>query len=103
VIATLWPVDDAATALLMVRLYEELFEGESPAMALRRAQLWLRDLNVEDERHYLTAHPQLAAEFIRRRRARSEPGARGRRPGPGGTSNPYAHPVYWAGFLAIGA
>ncbi len=103
VVATLWPVDDAATAMLMVRLYEELFQGESPAAALRRAQFWLRDLTVEDERHYLSAHPQLAAEFIRRRRARSEPGARGRGPDAGDTRKPYAHPVYWAGFLAIGA
>lgn len=37
-----WAVDDAATAELMPRFYEELLEGHSPAAALRRAQRYLR-------------------------------------------------------------
>src|SRR5262249_55060515 len=42
VLATLWKVDDAATAELMVHLYQGLLrDGLRPADALRRAQLAL--------------------------------------------------------------
>jgi CHAT domain-containing protein len=40
VIASLWRVDDLATALLMGRFYQRMFrEGMSPAAALRQAQI----------------------------------------------------------------
>lgn len=39
VLATLWPVEDTASAALMVRFYEELHRGQSAAAALRAAQL----------------------------------------------------------------
>jgi CHAT domain-containing protein len=43
VVASLWNVDDRATAALMDRFYDELLRhGRSPADALRRAQLSLR-------------------------------------------------------------
>jgi len=39
VVASLWPVDDAATAHLMEAFYRRLLQrGESPAAALRHAQ-----------------------------------------------------------------
>ena len=42
VIASLWPVDDAATAELMAQLYEGLLRrGLRPAAALREAQIHL--------------------------------------------------------------
>jgi CHAT domain-containing protein/tetratricopeptide (TPR) repeat protein len=41
VIAALWPVDDAATALLMDSLYAGLAAGQPPAEALRAAKLTL--------------------------------------------------------------
>jgi CHAT domain-containing protein len=40
-IATLWQVDDRATALLMNKFYEELNEDKTIATALRNAQLYL--------------------------------------------------------------
>jgi CHAT domain-containing protein len=46
VIASLWPVDDEATRLLMERFYALYLDDESPrpaATALREASLWLRD------------------------------------------------------------
>ena len=43
VVASLWKVDDDATAALMARFYEGMFlKGLPPAAALREAQLWMR-------------------------------------------------------------
>ena len=43
VAASLWWVQDAATAQFMQRFYEAMWrEGQSPAAALRRTQLWMR-------------------------------------------------------------
>ena len=43
VVASLWLVDDPATAKLMGRLWERMAAGESPAAALRAAMLFLRE------------------------------------------------------------
>ena len=101
-IASLWPVDDLATALLMTRLYEELLETRCrPPEALRCAQLWLRDLTSEREAAFLSAHPALEAEFRRRAARDDAPGSRRGR--GGGARGPFAHPDYWAPFVAVGA
>jgi CHAT domain-containing protein/tetratricopeptide (TPR) repeat protein len=43
VVASLWPVQDRATAELMTRFYQAMWRGHlAPAAALREAQLWLR-------------------------------------------------------------
>lgn len=73
VLATLWPVDDRATALLMSRFYQERVErstaGEAAtstsAAALQAASLALRDYEDASGAH------------------------------------PYAHPIYWASFILI--
>ncbi len=57
VVATLWPVDDAATTRLMARFYAELSRGATVAAALRRAQQELRDDPA-------TAHPFYWAGFV---------------------------------------
>jgi CHAT domain-containing protein len=58
VLATLWPVDDRATALLIAKFYE-LHQGQGlkPAAALQRAQAWLRQAT----RAELVAYLQIAA------------------------------------------
>lgn len=44
VLVTLWSLDDTAAARLMDELYRRMVDGgETPAAALRRSQLWLRD------------------------------------------------------------
>ncbi len=51
VIASLWPVDDRATYLLMVRFAQEWFpkrQTEPPSAALARAQRWLRTVTLEE-------------------------------------------------------
>jgi len=57
VIASLWKVNDDATATLMSHLYVRIKKGESPSSALRGAQLEM----VQDE-HW--AHPYYWAAFV---------------------------------------
>ncbi|MBN2171332.1 MAG: CHAT domain-containing protein [Candidatus Krumholzibacteriota bacterium] len=57
VVASLWPVDDAATRRLMARFYEELADGGRAGAALARAQDALR---AEDR----YAHPFYWAGFV---------------------------------------
>ncbi len=65
IVACLWPVDDLSTALLMARFYEIHLLGDSerllpPAQALRRAQLWLRDIQAGDLLQFFRAQRELA-------------------------------------------
>lgn len=101
-IASLWPVDDLATGLLMTRLYEELFDGNlRPPEALRRAQLWLRQLDLAEEQAFLDRHPALRVEFNQRAERAGLPGRR--LAGHRAAALPYAHEYYWAAFIAVGA
>ncbi len=86
VIGTLWPVDDMSTALLMSNFYSSRVCGLSSPRALRRAQLWLRDLTVS-EIHSLV-EPNTFENF-------------GLPDNPSYT--PFGHPYYWAPFFSIGA
>jgi CHAT domain-containing protein len=104
VIASLWPVSDISTAILMTRFYENLGTGETrPSGALRTAALWLRDLTEPEERRYLTAHPALEAEVNRRSR-RTRQNGRGASSASSITEppRPYAEPEYWAAFIVAG-
>jgi len=74
VIATLWPVADSSTGLLMQNFYRLRGQELTTAAALRQAQLSL-----------LKGEAQAAAG------AGSKPAA-----------SPYAHPFYWAPFILMG-
>jgi CHAT domain-containing protein len=56
-VLSLWAVDDAATATLMTRFYEQLIAGTSRHQALRHARLSLL-------REAATAHPMYWASFV---------------------------------------
>jgi CHAT domain-containing protein/tetratricopeptide (TPR) repeat protein len=100
-IASLWKVHDLATALLMTRMYEELFgDRRRPPEALRRAQHWLRELDPTTERTFLDRHPALRAEFDARALRDGLPGDRG--PATRSPTRPYANEYYWAAFIAVG-
>jgi CHAT domain-containing protein len=69
-VGTLWSVNAISTALVMVRFYELHLRGEngsgpmSPARALRKAQLWLRDMpSREALEQYIESHEALAKEY----------------------------------------
>ena len=51
VVASLWLVNDLSTALLMGKFYEQWKQKNlSPAQALRQAQIWLRDMCVDEKK-----------------------------------------------------
>lgn len=112
VLGTLWPVDDAATYLLMARFAQEWLPAqasEPPAAALGRAQQWLRAATVRDLRQWQAAivapeavpvvgvasatryDLEQALDQLQAQAQRNDPDAR-----------PYADPYYWGGFQVAG-
>jgi CHAT domain-containing protein/tetratricopeptide (TPR) repeat protein len=128
VMATLWPVDDQATYLLVWRFAQEWFphmSDEPPARALARAQHWLRAATNRELARFVAAHhsplteednlpaadtqfslsPAMAFTASRGYRydlaeARSLIWHEAARHDPDAT--PYADPIYWAGLQIIG-
>ncbi|MCT7955277.1 tetratricopeptide repeat protein [Laspinema palackyanum] len=94
VVCSLWAVNDLSTALLMIRFYQNVKNGETVPLALKQAQIWLRDVTVEGLQVWssqLMLRSTYRGQF-RRRFSKME-----------GTAKPFASPYYWAGFCAIGA
>jgi CHAT domain-containing protein len=94
VIASLWEVDDAATTLLMAKLYDlHLRGGETPPAALRHAQLWLRDADKAQLGTFIDSLGIQTADAEKLRSAISAQAA----------PKPFADPVYWGAFVYFGA
>lgn len=100
VVASLWPVNEFPTMLIMHRFYEQLADGYDPAEALRSAQLWLsRALGSEllsvVDREFM---PQANADPIAR------PAMASFRKYLDMNENRlvYGDPYYWAGFIYTG-
>jgi tetratricopeptide (TPR) repeat protein len=109
VVASLWQVDDDATALLMRRFYQNLlgeydrrtlgdesFSGGQPmpkSTALREAQYWLSRRPAEENRSDLEGMKERA----------SARGDQGLILVPTGERNcDFSHPRYWAAFVLLG-
>jgi len=96
VVAALWQVNDRATSLLMKRFYyNHLIESMSPAQALRKAQLWLRDLTRSEIGQELLSQIR-KGQNTHLWRVCLDTLTKGT---PDET--PYSHPYYWAAFVLI--
>ena len=86
-VVSLWPVDDAATALFMQAFYARLARGQAPRQALREAQVVLRSMTMSEIEARTRGHrrsPKPAAAHI----PADEGGFR--------------HPYFWAPFVLVG-
>jgi CHAT domain-containing protein len=90
-LASLWPVDDQSTTLLMTQFYQQLMQpGITKAEALRQAQLGLlRGTGISQERTTRSGIDFVPSsemeDAIARRAARK-----------------FSHPYYWAAFVLVG-
>jgi tetratricopeptide (TPR) repeat protein len=106
VVLSLWEVDDRASALLMVRFYQNwlgkrpgLDRPLSKAEALREAKQWLRGLTFEEAD--VEARKLPSSEGVGRIQQLSR-GGRRQASGVMQEARPFDHPHYWAGFILIG-
>jgi tetratricopeptide (TPR) repeat protein len=102
---SLWPVDAAATALLMQRFYanllgrrEGLKEPLGKVAALAEAKGWLRNLGGEEA---LALSASLRQGLVRKKDATAPPEG-GEKAAFARGAKPYAHPYYWSAFVLIG-
>ena len=95
VLATLWPVADTSTALLMRTLYQEHQQQQDKAEALRQAQLALLHGTIQ-----VSSLPDTVRGAISLAGAPKAPPAASVAIDP---KAPYAHPYFWAPFILMGS
>lgn len=94
-IVTLWKVNDLATAFLTIQFYYDYLGGCPPALALNRAQIWLRGLTkgqlipwMAEKQLSLNYTQEIDLDTILYKKEESD--------------RLFEEPFYWAGFCAIG-
>lgn len=99
VIASLWAVSDISTSLMTMKFYElHIGRGERPALALRHAQLWLRDTDAGS----LLAFVEQQESDRRMSDDQADPLIAALQAFPSDT-RPFQHAFYWGGFVILGA
>ena len=98
IVASLWPVDDVSTALLMWRVYANLALGMPVSKSLNSAQLWLRSLRGTEAASILQEW-RLASGDLAQKIAYENLMARFRQP----RDTPFQDPLFWAPFICVGA
>lgn len=98
VVSSLWIVDDLSTAFLTIQFYRNLQDTQqypSVAIALNKAQLWLRNLTKEELQEWISENKisldgSLKIDLRRRLHKMSE------------NEQPFELPYFWAAFCAVG-
>ena len=108
---SLWKVDDTATALLMIRFYQNLL-GKRPgltgpmpkALALAEAKRWLREISAEEALKLTAAATNGVVRGNRGKGEKLKPVVPVMDPTQPGAKEikPFADPRYWAAFILIG-
>lgn len=106
VISTLWSVNDVSTMLLMKALYEGLAE-QPPIIALRNAQLSIRDMSAPNAAAALRHLGQRGGEMRKSSSVRPKSSALDSLitsfTGLSKTARPFEHAYHWAAFVHYGA
>jgi CHAT domain-containing protein/tetratricopeptide (TPR) repeat protein len=101
VAASLWPVADISTAMLMARFYALWRkEGLPPHEALRQAQIWLRDTSNGQKKVYFKDElPEFTGYFMPEAQVDALLASWF---GEDDEAKSYTHPFYWAAFTYTG-
>ncbi|MDX2035342.1 MAG: CHAT domain-containing tetratricopeptide repeat protein [Isosphaeraceae bacterium] len=99
VVASLWPVSDAACVLLIDRFLTAWLDDERTVIdALEVARTWLRELSVDDLKEWL----KKSAVMNEKHRAQSKRILERIIHDHPSDHRPFAEPYYWAAFVAAG-
>jgi CHAT domain-containing protein len=95
VVSSLWKINDLSTAFLIIKFYQNLESTRSVAVALNKAQLWLRDITKAELKTWITANrlpldPTMRQKLTKRLHKWQD------------NQKPFQNPFYWAAFCAIG-
>ena len=93
VVSTLWSVDDLATAIFMIKFYQELHHERSVAVAVNAAQNWMRAVSKQDLKIWvesLKLDETWMTAFNKRSSYWPE------------DKPPFINPKFWAAFCATG-
>ncbi|WP_053221585.1 CHAT domain-containing protein [Limnoraphis robusta] len=97
VVSSLWTVDATATALLMIKFYEELQQQDNIALALRTAQFWLRNTTIEGFQTWVS-QSKLSLNW----QVMLEEYLKNRKQEMGATAKLFNSPDYWSAFCIVG-
>ena len=90
-------MNDLSTAILMMKLYEEMQTQPSVALALKQAQQWMRNVTKQELIEWLnSSDSDLNAQVKQKLRANLHLGFKPSH------YQPYQHPKHWGAFCAIG-
>nr|WP_229415352.1 CHAT domain-containing protein [Moorena bouillonii] len=93
VVSSLWKVNDLSTALLMIKFYQNLREQIPLAVALNKAQFWLRDSTKEELEEYIDNLPlNFVDKYVTKANFHNF----------NNSDKPFESPFHWAAFCAIG-
>ncbi|WP_414585415.1 tetratricopeptide repeat protein [Scytonema sp. PCC 10023] len=105
VVSTLWSVESMSSALFMIEFYRQPDWNTAPAVALKRTQMWLRNVTYSELVNWYKQRAEEIAEkdFICAEDLLDEAAIIEDDPVKINTTiPPYAHPYYWASFIITG-